>query len=391
MASVRHPGVVTIHDYFGNAEGAYLVMEYVEGEPLSRTLDRLGRLAPATAMELVGQAADALQAAHDRGIVHRDVKPGNLLMRTDGTVALTDFGIALAQEGTALTTAGAILGTPSYLAPEQVLGEPATARSDVYALGVVAYECLTGRRPFTGENPFAIAMRRVREAPPPLGPDIPAPVAAVVQRALAVDPAHRWPTAAHLATAARGAVAGRPALSEDRGRRAGSFRRLALIGLAVVVALTGAVVIAQPWRSAGGTTPNAGTTSGGAVPAGLGTCAGGYCPSAPACWGGLNTSGGVAQPLRAIDCAQPHRWETFVIGYLPADALSVRQDALLERTDIASLCSEATMSAHSRDPARTTGWFREPWPVQVEGTWLLYCLGADTVDDTTGTVFQANP
>jgi serine/threonine-protein kinase len=395
MASVRHPGVVTIHDYFGNAEGAYLVMEYVEGEPLSRTLDRLGRLAPATAMELVAQAADALQAAHDRGIVHRDVKPGNLLMRTDGTVALTDFGIALAQEGTALTTAGAILGTPSYLAPEQVLGEPATARSDVYALGVVAYECLTGRRPFTGENPFAIAMRRVREAPPPLGPGVPAPMAAVVERALAVDPAHRWSTAADLATAARGAVAGlppgrvRPAPSESR-------RRLALIGLAIVVALTGAVVIAQPWRSTGSTSPNAVTTSGGgttrgAVPAGLRTCTGGYCPSVPACWDRLNTTGGVAQPLRAIDCAKPHRFETFVIGYLPADALSARQDALLERPDIGGLCSEAAMAAHSRDPGRTTGWFREPWPVQVEGTWLLYCLGGDTVDDTTGAVFGANP
>ena len=211
MASVRHPGVAAIHDYRSDSAGAFLVMEYVEGEALSRTLGRVGRLDAATTMSLVGQAADALQAAHDMGIVHRDVKPGNLLIRPDGTVVLTDFGIARAQAYTALTTDGAVLGTPSYLAPEQVLGEAATPRSDVYALGVVAYECLAGRRPFSGENPFAVAMQRVREAPPALDGDVPGPVRAVVDRALATDPAHRWRCAADLAVAARQAVPGLPA------------------------------------------------------------------------------------------------------------------------------------------------------------------------------------
>src|SRR5215831_3956084 len=139
MASVRHPGVVVIHDFHADAGGAYLVMEYVEGESVAQLLSRVGRLDPRATMELVRQVALALQAVHDRGIVHRDVKSGNLLVRTDGTIALTDFGIAIPGDDDAVTTtAGAILGTPSYFAPEQVLGHPATPRSDVYALGVVA-------------------------------------------------------------------------------------------------------------------------------------------------------------------------------------------------------------------------------------------------------------
>jgi serine/threonine-protein kinase len=201
MASVNHPGVVAIHDYRSDATGAFLVMEYVEGEALSHTLGRLGRLAPAATMELIAQAADALQAAHDRGIVHRDVKPANLLIRTDGTLVLTDFGIARARSDAPLTTAGAILGTPSYLAPEQVLGHPATTRSDVYSLGVVAYECLAGHRPFQGENPYAIAVQRVHEPPRTMPGNVPRPVLAVVERALAVDPSQRWPSAAELGAA----------------------------------------------------------------------------------------------------------------------------------------------------------------------------------------------
>jgi len=211
MASVRHPGVVAIHDFHGDHAGAYLVMEYVEGEPLSRVLNRVGRLGTTTSMDLVRQAALALQAVHDRGIVHRDVKPANLLIRADGSLALADFGIAVGTAGNSgLTASGAVLGTPSYLAPEQVLGQAASPRSDVYALGVIGYECLAGRRPFVGENPFAVAMQRVGQAPPPLGPDVPPPVARVIDRALAPDPSLRWSSAAEFAAAAERALAGQP-------------------------------------------------------------------------------------------------------------------------------------------------------------------------------------
>ncbi|WBB81004.1 serine/threonine-protein kinase [Micromonospora sp. WMMD882] len=203
MASVNHAAVASIHDY-GHSDGlTFLVMEFVDGQSLSQLLARHGRLSPADTMHLVAQAADGLQAVHERGIVHRDIKPANLLVRPNGTLLITDFGIARRHDASLLTASGAVLGTPTYLSPEQVLGRPATPLSDVYSLGLAGYECLTGRRPFTGDNPYAIALRRVQSPPAPLGDDLPQPVRAVVERALAVEPAHRWPSAATLAHAAR--------------------------------------------------------------------------------------------------------------------------------------------------------------------------------------------
>jgi serine/threonine-protein kinase len=225
MARIKHHGVVAVHDYHSDSELAFLVMEYIEGEALSRRLHRVGRLGPIRTMTMVSQAGDALQAAHDKGVVHRDVKPGNLLVTSDETVVLTDFGIARSIAASPLTATGAVVGTVSYLAPEQVLGKPATARSDVYALGVVAYECLSGRRPFDGDNPFDIAMRRLREAPPTLAGDIPPAVLAIVERALAPDPEQRWASAAEFARAARGIVAagssGRATIPSQRGPTSG--------------------------------------------------------------------------------------------------------------------------------------------------------------------------
>jgi serine/threonine-protein kinase len=157
-------------------------------------------------MALVAQAADALQAAHANGIVHRDVKPGNLLVRPNGTLVLTDFGIARSALVGQLTVAGSVLGTASYISPEQASGAVATAASDVYALGVVAYQCLSGHRPFDGATPIEIAMKHVRDTPRPLPSDIPPAVRAIVDRALAKDPGARWPTAAAMAVVARQAA-----------------------------------------------------------------------------------------------------------------------------------------------------------------------------------------
>jgi serine/threonine protein kinase len=206
MATINHPGVVDVYDYGSDQQLAFLVMEYVEGDALSRTLSRVGRLTPARTMALVAQAADALQAAHANGIVHRDVKPGNLLVRPNGTLVLTDFGIARSALVGQLTVAGAVLGTASYISPEQAAGDVATAASDVYALGVVAYQCLSGHRPFDGSTPIEIAMKHVRETPRPLPGDIPPAVRAIVERALAKDPAARWPSAAAMAAVARQAA-----------------------------------------------------------------------------------------------------------------------------------------------------------------------------------------
>ncbi len=213
MATLNHPGVVRIYDYGENAapgggQLAYLVMEYVEGEPLSRVLQQAGRLTPSRAMDLVAQAADALQAAHDHGVVHRDVKPGNLLVRPQGRLVLTDFGIARSAMSGALTQAGSILGTASYVSPEQATGTKVTYASDVYSLGVVAYQCLAGHRPFEGDNPIEVAMRHINEPPPALPADVPPAVRELVGVAMAKDPAHRWPTASAMATAARRAARG---------------------------------------------------------------------------------------------------------------------------------------------------------------------------------------
>jgi eukaryotic-like serine/threonine-protein kinase len=207
MATINHPGVVDVYDYGSDQQLAFLVMEYVEGDALSRTLSRVGRLTPARTMALIAQAADALQAAHANGIVHRDVKPGNLLVRPNGTLVLTDFGIARSALVGQLTVAGSVLGTASYISPEQASGAVATHASDVYALGVVAYQCLSGHRPFDGATPMEIAMKHVRETPRPLPGDIPLQVRTIVERALAKDPNARWPSASALAAVARQAAA----------------------------------------------------------------------------------------------------------------------------------------------------------------------------------------
>lgn len=221
MATINHPGVVDVYDYGSDQQLAFLVMEYVEGDALSRTLSRVGRLTPARTMALIAQAADALQAAHANGIVHRDVKPGNLLVRPNGTLVLTDFGIARSALVGQLTVAGSVLGTASYISPEQASGAVATPASDVYALGVVAYQCLSGHRPFDGATPMEIAMKHVRESPRPLPGDIPPQVRAIVDRALAKDPGARWPSASSLAAVARQAAAALSANAPQSARAAG--------------------------------------------------------------------------------------------------------------------------------------------------------------------------
>ncbi|MFC3983382.1 serine/threonine-protein kinase [Streptosporangium jomthongense] len=212
MATINHPGVVEVYDYGvhevpGAGATAYLVMKFVDGEPLDRLLARLGSIAPGAAMELIAQAASALQAVHEQGIVHRDIKPGNLLVRSDGTLVLTDFGIARSDAASRLTDAGMVLGTAAYCAPEQAEGAPVTPAVDIYALGVVAYECLAGQRPFDGDTPVTIALKHIREEPPALPPHIPPGVRALVERALSKDPARRFPSGAAMSAAARQATA----------------------------------------------------------------------------------------------------------------------------------------------------------------------------------------
>ncbi|MFG2076055.1 serine/threonine-protein kinase [Nonomuraea maritima] len=215
MATINHSGVVDVYDYGVSGDTVYLVMKFVDGEPLDRLLGRLGRIPPQAAMELISQAASALQAVHDQGIVHRDVKPGNLLVQRDGTLVLTDFGIARSDMANRLTDAGMVLGTAAYCAPEQAEGAPVTPAVDIYALGVVAYECLVGQRPFDGDSPVTIALKHIREAPPPLPQEIPQAVRALVDIALSKDPARRFQSARAMSEAARAIASGQvPAVPE---------------------------------------------------------------------------------------------------------------------------------------------------------------------------------
>ena len=194
-AALSHPGIANVFDYGEIGDRAYLVMECVAGEPLSSMLAREGRLPVDRTLDLVGQAALALQAAHDVGVVHRDVKPANLLIRPDGVVKVTDFGIARAVDAAPVTQTGLVVGTAAYLSPEQAAGKPVTPASDIYSLGVVAYECLAGHRPFAGDSAVGIAMAHINDAPAPLPKDVPPIAADFVMQALEKNPARRQSSA----------------------------------------------------------------------------------------------------------------------------------------------------------------------------------------------------
>jgi serine/threonine protein kinase len=208
-ASLNHPGICAVYDY-GEVSGtdhyltgtAYLVMELISGESLSSVLNRLGRLSVGRTLDVLEQTGNALQQAHARALVHRDIKPGNLLITPGGQVKITDFGIAKVAHEAPVTRSGMVMGTAQYISPEQAAGREASPASDIYSLGVVAYECLAGRLPFNSDNTVAIALAHVREAPPPLPDDVPAPVARLVMTMLAKDPAARFPNGAVLARAA---------------------------------------------------------------------------------------------------------------------------------------------------------------------------------------------
>ena len=216
-AGLSHPNIAAVFDY-GETEAtdgsgetlAYLVMELVEGVPLSAVLEREGRLPAAVTLSLLEQTASALAEAHRVGLVHRDVKPGNILVRDDGSVKITDFGIAWSAGSVPLTRTGQVIGTPQYLAPEVAEGHHATPASDVYALGLVGYECLTGHPAFDGDNAVTIALKQVRDDPEPLPDDLPGDVRTLIRRALAKDPAARMADGAAFVAAVEDVRAGRP-------------------------------------------------------------------------------------------------------------------------------------------------------------------------------------
>jgi len=229
---LEHPSIARVLDLGEHDGRPYLVMELLEGESLAARIDRAGPMPPAEAARVVAAVAEALEAAHQAGVVHRDVKPGNVFLTSTGAVKVLDFGIASAAGDAALTT-GDLLGTAAYLAPERVLGHRATPAADIYALGVVLYELLAGHRPFDGGSEVELAMAHVNADPPSLlqaAPSAPPFVAAACHQALAKDPSARPASAAHLATLVRGP-----------GRGAGATRPLPLPASVVPAPATGPV------------------------------------------------------------------------------------------------------------------------------------------------------
>ena len=204
VASLTAPGVASVYDY-GEEVGsdgnrrAYIVMELVHGESLEERLHRDGRLGTSETLDVIAQAAVALQDAHDCGLIHRDIKPANLLLRTDGVVKLTDFGIVRVLDSTSLTQTGTMVGTVRYMSPEQLSGRKATPASDIYALGIVAYFCVAGHPPFDYDESMAVAMAHVSDPMPPMPPDVPREVAELISQMLAKDPSQRPSTATEVA------------------------------------------------------------------------------------------------------------------------------------------------------------------------------------------------
>jgi serine/threonine-protein kinase len=271
VAKLSHPNIVTVIDRGDDDGRQYIVFEYVEGENLKELVIRSGRLPVQRALELALAVADGLAFAHNHGLVHRDVKPQNVLLNTEGEVKVTDFGIARSLHvDQGVTQTGTVLGTGEYLAPEQASGKPVSPATDVYSLGVVLWELLAGDVPFVGENFVAIALRHVNEPPPSLRerrPDVSPRLEAAVERALAKDPALRFPSMTAFAKELRACLAeveGAPVPVEDdmtmtlvtppqhapppparsRSKRRGRSRRRVALSVLLVLVVAGAAFAA---------------------------------------------------------------------------------------------------------------------------------------------------
>lgn len=197
-ANLQHPGIVNIYDWGADGDAYYIVMEYIRGTDLKSLVRTQGPLAPAQVAEFGEQICAALAVAHGYDVIHRDIKPQNIVLMPDGRVRVMDFGIARMTDGDDLTQTGSVLGTAQYVSPEQAQGRPLTAASDLYSLGIVLYELLTGSPPFAGETPVAVALKQVHDAPAPLRqlrPDLSPALEAVIMRALVKDPRGRYATA----------------------------------------------------------------------------------------------------------------------------------------------------------------------------------------------------
>ena len=308
-ASLNHPGIVAVHDYGTDPVGPFIVMEVVEGEDLATIVRRTGALPPRAAARLVAQASRAVAAAHERGFVHRDIKPGNILVTREGRVKVTDFGIARALSESALTLPGTTLGSVHYFSPEQARGELATPASDIYSLGIVLYELLTGRRPWTGDTAAAIATARLTgtvPSPSAAHGGIPPSLEAITRKALAPNPEERYESAAEMADALEAF------LGEERGGE-GARTGAAAAGAAGLAGIAGAAAAgASGAGAAGAGIAGAGAAGAGAAGAAAGAGAAGAA-SSPTVAAGVarpNPGARIDYPREAYATAPPSRQRT---------------------------------------------------------------------------------
>ncbi len=256
VAQLSHPHIVPLHFIGQKDDLLYLAMECIDGDSLAGLIEKQGRLAAVDAARIMREVASALDYAHKRGVIHRDIKPHNILIQSEsGRVLVTDFGIARTAESSSLTASGMLVGTPAYLSPEQVTGAASDHRADIYALGVMAYEMTTGQPPFSGPTPTAVLMQRLQGPPPSItksNPAIPQPLEDVIMGCLAQDPAERFQTAGEVVRALGGATpvsAGHPTaeivVRMRREKRRWTLYVASGIGVAVF-ALVGAFLLLSP-------------------------------------------------------------------------------------------------------------------------------------------------
>lgn len=203
-ASLVHPSIITVHDFWEKSRKAYIAMEFVEGLELKEALGILGPLGPVTTARIAISLCNALSYAHERGVIHRDIKPGNVMLSAQGSVKLADFGIALVSGSADLTTTGQIIGTPSYMSPEQIRGEPLGPAAEVFSLGAVLYEMVTGAKPFTGPSDVAVTHAIIHKRPVrirKLSPRTPRRLVRVIMKCLKKKPGRRYATMDELAEA----------------------------------------------------------------------------------------------------------------------------------------------------------------------------------------------
>lgn len=355
--SLSHSGIAALFDYGEQDGSAFLAMELVVGEPMSDLLEREPVLPPRRLLPILAQTARALHAAHEAGVVHRDVKPGNILITPTGKVKITDFGVSLSSNQVPMTATGMVMGTAQYLSPEQAVGGPATAASDMYALGIVAYEALVGHRPFTGPTAVDIAVAHVNTPVPPLPPSVDRQIARLVMRLLAKDPADRPRTAEELADLFDALVphtpaGGSPPVSIVPGRAASS---------------------AGGARAAGGTGASA---RGGDSPAR------GVTGSRPSEAGAMRVRGSAAPAPAATAAAPPSFDPRTGRPTSGAGAVAPTYRATAGR---GGAHSNPTTRAHARVQAGAGGGrFHVRWPLLVLAVLVVALLGAALADRLTG-------